>query len=115
MSNESAIKSLEKNIQLHKDTVELGLAIDRLQNNRDFKKVIGESYFEKEPIRLVMLKADSNMQTEALQSGIVKQMDAIGSLMQYFRATQQRSAMAERSIAADEETISDLIAEGREL
>ena len=57
MSNE-AINAIERDIKEARKHVELGDSLERLLNNRDFKKVIVEGYFEKEAARLVHLKAD---------------------------------------------------------
>lgn len=111
MNNAQAIKEIELNIEQARTLVEFGNAMERLRNNRDFKLVIGEGYFEKEAIRLVHLKADPAMQTPANQESILKQMDAVGSLNQYFHLVFHRASMAEKAIVADEETCAELAAE----
>lgn len=111
MSNNNEIQQLEASIQHAKTVVDFGATVERLFNNRDFKKVISEGYFEQEAIRLVHLKADPNMQSVAQQEAIVKQMDAIGSLKQYLRTKCHIATQAVRSIAADEETRDELLAE----
>ena len=40
------LQQLDFNIKLAQKIVDMGDALDRLRNNRDFKKVIGEGYFE---------------------------------------------------------------------
>jgi hypothetical protein len=111
MSNAKAIKDIELNIQEAKYLIEFGNALDRLRNNKDFKLVINKGYFEQESIRLVHLKSDPNMQSESSQLSIVKQMDAIGALNQYFNMAYYRANMAEKAMIADEETRSELAAE----
>lgn len=111
MSKSNEIQELEENIQRAKAHVEFGSTVERLLSNRDFKKVISEGYFEQEAIRLVHLKADPNMQSTAQQESIVKQMDAIGSLKQYLRVKCRVAEQAVHSIAADEETRDELLAE----
>lgn len=111
MNNAQAIKDIEMNIQQAKELVELGNAMERLRSNRDFRLVLSKGYFEQESIRLVHLKADPNMQSESSQLSIVKQMDAIGALNQYFQMVFHRAAMAEKAIESDEETCSELAAE----
>lgn len=114
MSNINEVQELEASIQRAKEHVEFGNVVERLLATRDFKKVISEGYFEQEAIRLVHLKADPNMQSTAQQESIVKQMDAIGSLKQYLRTKCRIAAQAVQSIAADEETRDELLAEGGE-
>ena len=109
MTTQYEIKQLESGIKQAKEVAELGNSLERLQSNRDFKRVIGEGYFEQESIRLVHLKADANMQTVELQQSIVRQMDAIGALKVYFRVLMQRSGMALRTIEEDEETLNELL------
>lgn len=111
MSNSTEIKAIESNIKQAKALVELGTALDRLRSNSDFKKIVGEGYFEAEAVRLVHLKADSNMQTAAYQESIVKQMDAIGAFSQFLMTLAHRARMAEGAVSSDEETLNELLAE----
>lgn len=105
------IQEIELNIKQARKIVELGEALERLRNNRDFKKVIQEGYFEQEAIRLVHLKADQAMQTAAFQESIIKQVDAIGALNQYFQTVFHRAGLAQKAITADEEMRDELLAE----
>lgn len=107
MSNQE-IKELEQNIAAAKSMADLGSSLERLRSNRDFKKVITEGYFEKEAIRLVHLKADPSMQTPERQASIVRQMDAIGALNEYFGTVLHQARLAGKSIEADEETLAEL-------
>lgn len=109
MNNTQLIQTLDRNIKEAKKVVELSEALTRLASNRDFRKVIEEGYFEKEAIRLVHLKADPNMQTGEYQAKIVKDIDAIGSLSQFFVTIKQMANVASRSVEADEETRAELL------
>lgn len=111
MTTLNDIEALENNVKRAKEHVELGSALDRLRTNRDFKKIITEGYFRDEAVRLVHLKSDSNMLSDVMQSSIIKQMDAIGALAQYFYVVSHRAAMSGRSIAVDEETLTELMTE----
>lgn len=113
MSNQQ-IQEIELNIVQAKKMVDLGGALERLRGNKDFKKVIQEGYFEKEAVRLVHLKADPSMQTPERQQSIVSQMDAIGTLNQYFGSVFHQARLAAKAIDADEETLAELNAEGAE-
>lgn len=114
MSNSSMVQQLDNSIKQATVNVEFGKAIERLRSNRDFKLVIGEGYFEREAIRLVHLKSDVAMQSVASQADIVKQMDAIGALQQFFNAKLHVARLATRAIEDDEETRQELLAEGVE-
>ena len=106
------IEQLENNIQYSKKIVEMGIALERLHNSRDFKKVILEGYFEQEAIRLVHLKADPSMQGADQQKAVLVQMDAIGALKQYFQVLSMQASMADKAIQLDTETRDDLLSEG---
>lgn len=110
MSTET-IQAIEHNIKNAKGIIEFGNALERLRGNKDFKRVILEGYFEQEAIRLVHLKSDPNMQSPVLQQSIVKDVDAIGSLSQYFNVVMFKTAQALKSIGADEEARDEILAE----
>lgn len=106
------IETLEINIKAARKTKQLGKSLANLSRNSDFKSLILEGYFEKEAIRLVALKSDPNMQDAESQDSLIKQMDAIGGLRQYFSAVLQLSRMAEKAITDDEQTREEILAEG---
>lgn len=108
------LQQLEASIKQSDELIELGNCLERLRNNRDFKKIIIEGYFEQEAVRLVHLKADNNMQSVESQKSIVAQMDAIGNLSQYFATLQFKAGMAHKAKASDEEMRDELLAEGLE-
>ena len=108
------IEEIELNITQAKAIVDRGAALERLRNNRDFKKVVLEGYFEKEAIRLVHLKSDFNMQSAESQANILDQINAIGALSGYFNTVRHQGMLAEKAILSDEETRDELLAEGIE-
>ena len=112
MTTPNDIQALENSIKHATVMVEMGNALDRLRSNKDFRRVVLDGYFKDEAIRLVMLKADTKMQSIESQASIVKQMDAIGSFNQYLTTVMQLSAQAERSIESDSQTVEELLAEG---
>ena len=106
------LEYLEQNIKQSQKIVDLGDTLERLRNNRDFKKIILEGYFEKEAVRLVHLRSDPNMQSNESRLAIDKQIDAIGTLHQYFQTITTMASMAQRGLVADEATRDELLAEG---
>ena len=114
MTSLKPLEAIDKQIEQAKDTIELGLAIERLRSNKDFKTVVINGYFEKEAIRLVHLKADPAMQSEASQLSIAKQMDAIGGFNQYLYSAMQMASMAEKNLASHEEEREEILFEGNE-
>ena len=113
MSN-TTIQAIEANIAEARKIVDFGHALERLQNNADFKKVVKEGYFKEEAIRLVQAKAHPNLQSAESQRAIIQQMDAIGSLTQYFDTVFHKASLAAKAIASDEETRDEILAEGAE-
>lgn len=105
------IEEIEVSIQAAKEQVAKMEALLRLTENRDFKAIIDDGYFVQEASRVVILKADPEMQDEKYQKQLNNSITAIGSLRQYFRGIIQLGRMAQRSIADDELTREELLAE----
>ena len=110
MSSET-LKQIEQEIENAKIIVELSDSLERLSNNRDFKKIVLENYFREEAVRLVHLKGNPAMQKEEHQKAILSSMDAISALRQYFQTIEQQANQARRSILGAEETRDELLAE----
>lgn len=107
----STVQAIEENIREARKIVEVGNALERLMNNRDFKTVVKEGYFEQEAIRLVHLKSDQNFQSPEMQKSILNQIDAIGAVHQFFQTTSRKANLALKAIEADEEARDELLAE----
>lgn len=105
------IEQIEINIERARDLISRADALDRLGSNPDFIRIIDEGYFKDEAVRLVHLKASPSMQGERTQIEIIKQIDAIGSLMGYFQTLSQQANLAESAITADQETIAEMLLE----
>lgn len=111
MNSADSIKELEMSIEQAKQLVRMGEALDRLHNNPDFKNIILKEYLTEEPVRLVHVKADANMQSAESQQAILKQMDAIGSLANFFRTVRYHAEMSRKAIADSEELRNELLSE----
>lgn len=105
------LKEIENNIKEARKTVELGNALDRLFNNRDFKKIVLDGYFKDEAIRLVHLKGDPAVQSAESQAAIIRSMEGISELNNYFRNLRHQVMLAEKSIESDEAMIEEMLAE----
>ena len=105
------LETIELSIKAAKENIALSKSVQRLQKNRDFKSVVLEGFFEREAVRLVLLKADPAMQSAEDQKAIVQQMDAIGAFRQYLGACLHLGRMAEKALEDDEETRAELLAE----
>jgi len=87
--------------------IEMMESLERLYNNKDFKKVFMDGYFKEEASRLVLLRADHNIQQEekTVQS-IDDKIIGIGELRQFMltvfaRGRQMREAVAEANEYAE--------------
>lgn len=109
--SQDTVRQIEENIRKATEIMELGKALDRLAENRDFKQVIGKGYLQDEAVRLVHLKGDPAMQTSERQASIVSQIDAISGLMSYFRTVAFNANQAAKAIEADTEERDELLAE----
>ena len=102
------IHAIEENIKEAKKIAALGDTLERLRNNKDFREIIMDGYFKEEAIRLVHLKSDPSMQSAESQKSILAQMDAIGSLDQYFRTVYHNASQAHKAIDAGHEMLDEL-------
>jgi hypothetical protein len=106
------IERLEHSTHKAKEHLDLGNALERLLNNRDFKAVIQHGYFEQEAIRLVHLKADPAMDRPDKQANILRDIDSIGALSGYLSEIERRADLAKREIADNELMLEELRSEG---
>ena len=112
MSNvEEQLEQIEISDKQAKEMVSKMESLLRLVKNRDFKKVIEEGYFEKEASRIVLLKGDPEMQSEADQRTLDNMIIAVGGLRQYLSSTMQIGRMAQRDLAANAEAREEMLAE----
>lgn len=108
---EQEIQEIEVSIQAARKNVDKMEALLRLIDNKDFKAIIDEGYFQEEAARVVLLKSEPEMQKPDMQDQLDKSIIAIGTLRQYFRTIMQIGRMAERSIKDDERTREELLSE----
>lgn len=109
--SQDTVQRIQQNINQAKEIVEFDKALQRLEVNRDFQKVIKEGYFSAEAIRLVHLKADPAMQNAERQASVIAQIDAIGGLVSYLHTVSFNANIAMKAIEADEFTLEDIAAE----
>lgn len=102
------IKQIQINIVAAKERVALGECLKRLSKNRDFKKLIEQRYFKEESHRLVMVKSSPACQTPEIQAEILRDLDGIGSLYQFFNAIGSEARTMAYNIKQDEQMISEL-------
>lgn len=105
------LDQLDKSIRQSREVVDTGKALDRLLANPDFQTIVMKGYLEKEAVRLVHVKASSDMQTPEKQEAILKQIDAIGTFIQYLTVVRLRALHATKQLVADEATREELLQE----
>lgn len=108
---ESQLEEVQVTIKQSKEAIALMNSVLKLTENKDFKAVITEGYFEKEASRLVLLKADPSLQNEKEQLEIDRRIIAVGYLRQYLSYIVQIGRMAEKSLQDAEETQQELMQE----
>lgn len=111
MATEQELEQIELSISQAKLSTDNLHALNRLTKNKDFEQLILEGYFKEEASRLVLIKAEPQMESESDQATIAKHIDAIGYFRQYLHTIQQIGRMAERAIADDEKTREEMLAE----
>jgi len=79
------IQEIEVRIEDIKEIIGDLEALNRLSNNKDFKRIIDEGYFVKKACESVIARANPEMQEKDKQEGLLKTIDAIGELRQYFK------------------------------
>ena len=82
------IEQKQQEIEEAKEKIELADALERLNKNEDFIRVIGYEYCNKEAIRLVHLLGDTNYgntDSEARRKDIYEMQMGIARLCEYFR------------------------------
>ena len=111
MSKQDEINSIEREVKEAKELKAMGACLERLSINRDFLKVIKVGYFEVEAVRLVHAKGDPACYSPEKQASIIRQMDSISNLNQYFKTIMYKANLAEKSIEDSEAILDEIRAE----
>lgn len=107
-TKEQQLAALEQQIKDAQGSLELGKALASLRHNADFKKLVIDGYLKNEAVRLVHLKSDPSMSSADNQAAVVRDIDAIGALAQFFRTVEMMGTRAESSIAEAEQAITEI-------
>lgn len=109
--HEQQLEQVSISIEQAEDRLELAEALERLHQNKDFKKVILEEYFKKEAYRSVMLKSDANQQKPEEQANIDNVILGVGMLGQFFHKTFIFGEGADRALQEHKNTRQEILAE----
>jgi len=111
MSHNEDMKEVEISIAEAQDAIDFKRSLQNLIDNADFKKVITDGYFSREASRIVLMKADPEMQTPENQLLLNKQIDAVGFFRQFIRTQMHIGRLAEEELAAHQATREELLGE----
>jgi len=98
-------KEIEEQIKELKEVTALKDSLIKLEKNKDFQKVIFQSYFDKEPTRLTMIRP--SIKTENLPH-IDDAFKAVGLLKLFFDMVLNKGEQAETEIAKLTEELNNL-------
>lgn len=104
--SDNAYAEMQTTLDEAKKKVKLGEALERLERNKDFKLVIEHEFLTQEPLRLVSLLSDSNMQAEHLQKAITMDLRAGSAMDGFFRLLRRNAEQAAQSVIDTEEQMS---------
>ena len=105
------IQQVSIDIEEAKRVIAVGDALQRLHDNPDFNLVFTEGYFKQEASRAVLLRADPGMASDEQQKNVNNVITSIGGLYGYFHKVFQLAEQVSQSLAADEATQAELLAE----
>jgi hypothetical protein len=109
--NEEQMRIVERSIEDAKEDVALADALQRLHENKDFKKIVLTDYFEKNAQRAVMMKSDPTQQSPEKQKDIDNVIVGIGQLGMYFHKIFVFGERAANGLRDDVQTQAELIEE----
>lgn len=102
--NDQAIQYVELTLEAAKQQAGLLEALQRLERNRDFRKVILDGYFRDEPARLASLLAEPRLTTEQ-KADTLNSIKAVGELQQWFLKVRTFGDQAQKAIIDHEEEL----------
>jgi len=111
MSNDEQIKEVELSIDMAKEAINKKKDFDKLLLLPEFNSIIEDGYFKVKASELVLLLASPGMQADTHQKELLKQINAIGSLRQYFHSIVAQGMQAESALEDFEATQTELLEE----
>lgn len=107
----SDIQKIELTIEQAKASIKTATTLRRLCETKDFKEIFEKGYFQDNAARLVMLRAEPNMQEAEMQDSILKEIDAIGQLRQHMLTILMIGNNAKKALVDNEEMLDGLISD----
>jgi hypothetical protein len=102
------INEIELDIKKAKVLVDRGESLNRLLTNKDFILLISEGYFKEHAYQLIELKAAPSMHGKDKQEDILRSIDGIGALQQYFNSVDLIAKNASQAIFMAHEELDEI-------
>lgn len=112
-SHERDIQEVEISIEQARAFIAIGDAIERLEKNPDFIKVVEQNYFTHEAARAVSLIAHPAQQRPEAQAALASYLRGISEFQQYLITTKTQVQQFRMNLAENEELLDDLRNEGQ--
>lgn len=107
MNHNEQIQHVELSLEEAKKVIDFGEAIQRLEKNADFRKVILDGYFTDEARRLVFLTADTNLDEKA-SNAVWAGLRAIGELRSFLVTRKAMAEVAKKEVIDFQKTLEEL-------
>lgn len=105
------LEQIELSIDNAKKLIEFKDALERLEKDPDWIKIMEEDFFKNNIIRLVKLKASPSCQDEMNQKFVTQQIDAVGQFSQYLLGIRIQGNSAKVAMERDAEERERILAE----
>lgn len=106
-----SIEALERDIEQYKGDIALASSLEVLLRNKHFVDVILNGYCKEEAVNLVMMKAMASNQNPDKQADIIRRLDSIGTLNEYFETIKIRGEIARMSSKDAQDTLERVVTE----
>ncbi len=108
---EDQLQQVEVSLEQAKNIVERADAYNRLTQNNDFKFLIEDCYFNKEPVRITMNLANSHLSKKETEEYAMTALNSISLLNQFFTMVIIKGEEARKAVEFDEMTREELLQE----
>lgn len=99
------VEQIEVSIEECKAAIALDDSLGRLWDNPDFKATILDGFFMDYAVDMVTAKGNPGCQTAEVQEAILKCIDGIGVLRQYFKKIEHEAAMSRGAMEDSEQEL----------
>ncbi|MGL4616519.1 MAG: hypothetical protein ACRCVV_22030 [Shewanella sp.] len=104
-TTQELIEECKERINKFQEHIDRLAAFERMADTTEFKAIIEDEYFTKRPVRLVMAKGNPSMESPDKQASLIREMDGIAMLRQYFYLIHTEGAQAAAFIERELEQI----------